>query len=78
MPTGATGVAARLMAYMLRADPDLSAVLLDSPLGRAHVSAAGVPKKKSQIPRSVAAGVASAPKSTPDGSAGDTVPCACA
>ena len=38
-----------LMAY-LRAKPELSASLLDSTVGRAHVSAAGAPKKKGLDP----------------------------
>ena len=37
------GVWRRLMAY-LQADPDLSAVQLDSTIVRAHVSVAGAPK----------------------------------
>ena len=39
------GVWPRLRAH-LQAQPDLSAVRLDSTIGRAHVSAAGAPKKK--------------------------------
>ena len=40
----ARGIWPRLMAY-LQADPELSAGLLDSPVVRAHASAAGAPKK---------------------------------
>ena len=43
------GVWPRRLAY-LQADPDLSAVLLDSTGGRAHVRAAGVPKRKKREP----------------------------
>ena len=39
------GVWPRLLAH-LQAAPDRSAVLLDSPIGRAHASAAGAPKNK--------------------------------
>ena len=41
----------------MRADPDLSAVLLDSTVGRA-------PQNRRRIPRAVAAGATSAPRST--------------
>ena len=43
------GVWPRLRAH-LQAQPDLSAVRLDSTIGRAHVSAAGAPKKKEAEP----------------------------
>ena len=43
------GVWLCLMAY-LQTDPDLSAVWLDSPVGRAHVSAAGAPQNKGTDP----------------------------
>ena len=41
-PAGATKAYGRAS---LQADPDLSAVLLDSTVGRAHIRAAGVPKR---------------------------------
>ena len=66
----------RLMAY-LQVDPDLSAVRLDSTVVRAHMSAAGTPKTKGQITPWVAAGAASAPRSTSWRIAA-AVPCACA
>ena len=43
------GVWPRRMAYV-QADPDLSAVRLDSTVGRAHVSAASAPQKKEPDP----------------------------
>ena len=43
--------------------PDLSAVRQDSAIGRAPVSVAGAPPKKSRIPRAAAAGAVSARKS---------------
>ena len=48
----------------MRADPDLSAVLLDSTVGRAPAGAAGAPQNRRRIPRAVAAGATSAPRST--------------
>ena len=56
------GVWPRRMAY-LQAKPELSAARLDSTVGRARERGGRAPKK-GDVPPSVAAGAASAPRST--------------